>query len=143
METTIERVIFLQGIELFEDIPSEQLAHLAGITTLFSADSGQTLFTEDESTHDLYIMIGGVVHLSRNGKIKKKVVEPEAIGPWSFFDGKERLMTANCKQESHFLVISRLDFYDLLEDRVNLARGLISYFVKRIRKLTDTTDAIV
>lgn len=143
MDTTIERVIFLQGIELFADVPSEQLTHLAGITNNYTADSGEVLFEEGESSESMYLLISGKVELIRHkGVYKKEVTDSEAIGVWGFFDGKERLVSAVCKEESNFLTIHRLDFYDLLEERVHLSQGLIKYFVKRIRKLSELTDAI-
>jgi CRP/FNR family cyclic AMP-dependent transcriptional regulator len=143
METTIERVIFLQGIELFADIPSEQLTHLAGITRSVTTDQGETLFEEGDHSQSMYILISGNVHLLRNRMLRKELTESEVIGVWGFFDGKARLVSAICKEESHFLVIDRIDFYDLLEDRVKLSRGLLTYFVKRIRKLTKLSDAVV
>lgn len=146
MDTTIERVIFLQGIELFADIPSELLAHLSGITKRYMAEKDQHLFHEGEPSHSVYLLIGGKVQLTRHKKVKMEITEPEAIGAWGFFDGKERLMTAICQEDSQFLVINRQDFYDLydlLDERVHLSKGLLTYFVKRIRKLTDITDAIV
>lgn len=143
MDTTIERVIFLQGIELFADIPSEQLAHLAGITREYTADPGEILYEEGDRSPSLYILINGKVQLSRNGKLRIELTESETIGVWGFIDGEERLVTAICKEESHFLVIDRIDFYDLLEDRVQLSQGLLRYFVRRIRKLTELSDTIV
>lgn len=143
METTIERVIFLQGIELFADIASEQLAHLAGITRIYSADNNEVLFKEGDRSQSMFLLINGKVQLHRNGKLRKELAEPVAIGVWGFFDGEEQLTSAICKEESNFLVIDRIDFYDLLEDRVQLSQGLLKYFVKRIRKLTELSDAIV
>lgn len=143
METTIERVIFLQGIELFRDIPSEQLAHLAGITESLTADSGEMLFEEGDRSETMYLLVSGTVQLHRNGKLRKELSGHEAIGVWGFFDGGERLVSASCSEESHFLTINRMDFYDLMEDRVNLSRGLLKFFVKRIRKLVEISDAVV
>ncbi|NBB76462.1 MAG: cyclic nucleotide-binding domain-containing protein [Bacteroidetes bacterium] len=143
METTIERVIFLQGIELFRDVPSEQLAHLAGITESVVFEPDEILFRESEPSRSLYLLIEGNVQLTRNGKVRTEIKESEAIGVWGFFDGGDRLMTATCTEESHFLKIDRLDFYDLLEERVHLSEELIKYFVKRIRKLIEASDVVV
>ncbi|MDZ7720519.1 MAG: cyclic nucleotide-binding domain-containing protein [Balneolaceae bacterium] len=143
METTIERVIFLQGIELFKDIPSEQLAHLAGITRSFVAEKDEVLFKEGDSSRSLYLLINGHIKLTRNGELRKEVDSAEAIGVWGFFDGEDRLMTATSKEQSHFLKIDRMDFYDLLEDRVHLSEEILKYFVKRIRKLVEVSDVIV
>lgn len=143
METTIERVIFLQRIELFKDIPSEQLAHLAGITHSFVAEKGEHLFEEGDPARSLYLLIDGSVQLTRNGELRKEVNSTDAIGVWGFFDGEDRLMTATSREESHFLKIDRMDFYDLLEERMHLSEGILKYFVKRIRKLVEVSDVIV
>lgn len=143
MDTTIERVIFLQSIELFKDIPSEQLAHLAGITRSFAGKKNEVLFEEGDSSRSLYLLINGKVKLTRNGELRKEISNAEAIGVWGFFDGKDRLMTATNEEESHFLKIDRMEFYDLLEERVHLSEGILKFFVKRIRKLVEVSDVIV
>lgn len=143
METTIERVIFLQSIELFQDIPSEQLAHLAAITTSVVTQKDQVLFNEGDRSKSLHLLINGKVQLTRKGKLRKEITDAQAIGVWGFFDGKDRLMTAIANEESHFLKIDRMEFYDLLEERVRLSEELIKYFVKRIRKLVEAADVIV
>ncbi|MDX1639722.1 MAG: cyclic nucleotide-binding domain-containing protein, partial [Balneolaceae bacterium] len=129
MDTTIERVIFLQGLELFADIPSEQLAHLAGITEDVTFEPGDTLFEEGDRSEALYLLIEGCIRLSRNGMVREELTDSIAIGVWGFFDGGTRLSTATCTEESHLLVIDRLDFFDLLEERVHLSEGLLKYFV--------------
>lgn len=143
METIIERVIFLQGIELFSEIPTEQLAYLASITGSHTVAKDRVLFKEGELSQTLYMLVSGEIKLSRSGKTRKQITKPEALGPWGFFDGNERLMSATCVIESHFLTINRMEFFELLEDRVHLSRGLLIYFVKRIRKLTELSDFIV
>ncbi|MDZ7682731.1 MAG: hypothetical protein U5J63_13710 [Fodinibius sp.] len=71
METTIERVIFLQGIELFADVPSEQLAHLAGITRSFTADPDETLFEEGARSQSMFILINGMSQFSERYAAKR------------------------------------------------------------------------
>lgn len=143
MDTTIERVIFLQGIELFSDIPSEQLAHLAGITKKMTAEAGEELYHENDPSHSLYLLVDGKLHLTRNGKLRKELTESAAFGVWGFFDEGPRLTSATCVEESYLLRIDNFDFFDLMEERVHLSRGLLKYFVKRVRKLIEVSDVIV
>ncbi len=143
MNTIIERVIFLQSIELFSDIPSEQLVHIAGITHSFSMNEGQFLFNKDDKSQHMFLLVDGVVELTRSDERKREFEAPEAIGVWGFFNESNRLMTATCKTDCLFLKIEQLDFFDLLEDRIYLSRGLLKYFVKRIKKLIELTDEVV
>lgn len=143
MNTTIERVIFLQGIELFSDIPSEQLAQIAGITEYFTLSKDEVLFKKGDKSQHLFLLIDGSVMITRNEKENKYFDGPEALGVWGFFDDGERLLTITCRTDCQFLRIDRLDFFDLLEDRVHLNRGLLKYFVKRIRKLIEVSDEVI
>jgi CRP-like cAMP-binding protein len=143
MKTTIERVIFLQSVELFADIPSEQLAHIAGITEYVTLSKKDILFRKGDKSQHLYLLIEGSVTITRNGEKNKEFDGPEALGVWGFFDDGDRLLTITCSTDCQFLRIDRLDFFDLLEDRVNLSRGLLKYFVKRIRKLIEVSDEVI
>ena len=143
MKTTIERVIFLQSIELFADIPSEQLVQIAGMTEYFTLSEGEVFFRKGDKSQHLFLLIDGDVEITRNGDKNKKFSGPEALGVWGFFDDGERLMTITCTNECQLLRIDRLDFFDMLEDRVHLTRGLLKYFVKRIRKLIEVSDEVI
>lgn len=143
MKTTIERVIFLQSVELFADIPSEQLAQIAGITDYVTLSKEDVLFKKGDKSQHLYLLIDGTVTITRNGDTKKEFDGPEALGVWGFFDDGDRLLTITCSTDCQFLRIDRLDFFDLLEDRVHLSRGLLKYFVKRIRKLIEVSDEVI
>jgi CRP-like cAMP-binding protein len=143
MNTIIERVIFLQSIELFSDIPSEQLVHIAGITEKLSLKKDEYLFKKGDKSQHMYLLVDGVVELMRSDNRKRNFEAPEAMGVWGFFNESNRLMTATCKTDCFFLKIDQLDFFDLLEDRIYLSRGLLKYFVKRIKKLIELTDEIV
>jgi len=143
MNTTIERVIFLQSIELFSDIPSEQLAQIAGITEYFTLSEKEFLFQIDDKSRYLYLLIEGKVVITRNGRQNREFEGPEALGVWGFFDDGDRLLTITCKEDCQFLRIDKLDFFDLLEDRVQVNRGLLKYFVKRIRKLIELSDEVI
>ena len=143
MNTTIERVIFLQSIEMFADIPSEQLAQIAGIAEYLTLSEGEVLFEKGEKSRHLYLLIDGTVTITRNEKKNKEFDGPEALGVWGFFDEGERLLTVTSKTDIQLLRISRLDFFDLFEDRVHVSRGLVKYFVKRIRKLIEVSDEVI
>lgn len=143
MDTTIERVIFLQKIELFKDIPSEQLAYLANITKFVTIDEGKVVFKKGDDSRYLFLLIQGKVRLQRNDEHKSEFSGPEAIGVWGFFDQEPRLMTATCVEESHFLRISSADFFDLIEVRPDLNKGLFKYFSRRIRTLIEMSDIVI
>lgn len=140
METTIEKVIHLQRLKMFGDIPSEQLAHLAVIAQDKRISRGEVLFSEGDSSDSLYILIDGAIVLERQGREQKSVEKDEAFGIWGFFDRNPRLTTAKATEDSYLLKIDHADFFDLIEDRVHLSRGLIKFLVGKIRELIAEKD---
>ena len=143
METTIEKVIHLQRIEMFADIPSEQLAYVAGITREVYFEPGDVIYSEGDQAEAMYLLIDGDIKVTREGKVTRKVAIDEAFGIWGFFDREPRLFTAEALSESYLLKIRSSDFYDLIEDRVRLSRGLIKYLVGKIRQLIEETDILI
>lgn len=143
METTIEKVIHLQRVEMFVDIPSEQLAHLAAILQNVRASEGEVLYSEGDSSDAMYILIEGGVELQRDGHDKRVVENDEAFGIWGFFDRKARLSTATVTEDSFLFRIDNADFFDLIEDRVHLSKGLIKFLVSEIREFIEDTDRTV
>lgn len=143
METTIEKVIHLQRIEMFADIPSEQLAHLAAITREMRVSKGDVLFSEGDASDALFILIDGDIKVTREGNMTRKIDKDEAFGIWGFYDRKHRLFTVEALEDSYLLKIESEDFFDLIEDRVHLSRGLIKYLVSKIRQLIEETDILV
>jgi CRP/FNR family transcriptional regulator len=143
METTIEKVIHLQRIEMFRDIPSEQLAHLAAIAQNVHISKGETIFSEGDSSDCMFMLLDGGVEIKREGGESKKVDKDEAFGIWGFFDREPRLYTAKATQDSYLFRIDHSDFYDLIDDRVHLSKGLIKFLVERIRGLIVDTNRTV
>lgn len=133
METTIEKVIHLQRLEMFADIPSEQLAHLAAIAQDARISEGEILFSEGDSSDSLFILIDGGITLEKEGSEATTIERDEAFGIWGFFDRKPRIHTAKATEDSYLLKIDNADFFDLIEDRVHLSRGLIKFLVGKIR----------
>lgn len=138
MDTTIEKVIHLQRIEMFADIPSEQLAYVASITREVYFEAGDMIYNEGDQAGALYLLIDGEIKVTREEKVTRKVDIDETFGVWGFFDREPRLFTAKALSDSYLLKIRSSDFYDLIEDRVRLSRGLIQYLVSKIRYLIET-----
>ena len=137
METTIEKVIHLQRVEVFADISTEQLAHVAAITQDIRVKAGNIIFKEGESPDSLYILVDGGVKISQEDGEEQTIEEDEVFGIWGFFDQEPYLHTAKTTEESYLLKINHVDFYELLEDRAHLGSGIICFLMKKIREFLD------
>ena len=140
MLTVVEKVIFLQNIDVFSEVPTEQLASLAAIAEEVSYLKGDVIYKENEYSDALYLVLDGRVRLHRDDKDIAVAKNKEAFGTWALFDEEVRLVTATAEEDSHLLRIDREDFVDLLADQVQIAQGVIKTVARRLRNLIDRVE---
>ena len=138
--TIIERVLLLQGIDLFADVTPEQLSFLAAIAEEMTFDPGRVIYNEGDAPDGLYAVISGAVRMKRNGEGIDTIGANGAFGVWALFDDEPRLTTAEAREESQVLFVSREAFYDLLSDNVDIVEGLFKQLVQRLRRLAQSVE---
>lgn len=141
MLTVIEKVIFLQNIDLFTEVPTEDLAYLAAIAEEVDARSGEDIYKQDEPSDALYLVLEGQVRLHRDGKEITAAGPKEVFGTWALFDEAPRVVTATPQSDCQMLRIAREDFFDLLADHIQITQGVFKTVVKRMRSLMETFNS--
>ena len=113
MLTTVEKVLFLQDIDIFEYTSTEDLALIAAISEEIELKPEERIFKEGESSDSMYIIVDGDVRLTRAGKEVTVARNKDAFGTWALFDDEPRVATATTLKETHLLRIDKEDFFDL------------------------------
>lgn len=138
MLTVIEKVIFLQNVDVFKDVPTEDLAYLAAIAEEINFKKGDTVFTTGEPADALYLVLEGKIELHRDGNKIMVADEKEAFGTWALFDEAPRVADASAIGDCHLLRIDREDFFDLLADHIQITQSVFKTVVQRLRTLMET-----
>lgn len=133
MLTTIEKVIFLQEISIFEFTSTEDLAYIAAITDEIQVRSNSNIFKEGEISDAMYMVIEGAVRLHRGGEEVTVARSKEVFGTWSLFDDEPRIATATTLEDSLLLRIAKDDFVDLLSDHIRITQSVFKALMKNIR----------
>ena len=135
MLTVIEKVIFLQNVDVFADVPAEQLSYLAAITEEISFRKDETIYKVHEASDSMYIVLEGQVRLHRDGMEIGVVEKKGALGAWALLDEEPRVVTAEVLEDTHLLRIDKDDFIDLLSDHVEITQGVLMTLTKRLHGL--------
>ncbi len=135
MLTTVEKVIFLKDIDIFEFTSTEDLAHIAAITDEVEFQAGETIFEEGEISDAMYMVIEGKVRLTRGDQEVMVAQKKDVFGTWALFDDEPRVATATTLENSRLLHIDKEDFIDLLADHVAITQSVLKTMVKRLRNL--------
>ncbi len=137
MLTVIEKVVFLQDIDAFAEIPIEQLTHIASITEEVQLEPDTTLIKQGEPAEALYFILEGRVRILRNGR-STEFGEKDVIGAWSLFDDElPNFATAVSLEPTLLLRIDREDFLDIVADYVEITEGIFKSLARRIQRLSQ------
>ncbi len=137
MLTVIEKVIFLQNVDVFLEVPTEQLSYLAAIAEEITSIKGDDIYKVEDLSDAMYLVLEGKVKLHRDDEEVTVAGEKEVFGTWALFDEELRIVTATAIEDSKLLRIDREDFYDLLADNVQITQGILKTLVKRMRHLLE------
>jgi len=135
MLTTIEKVIILQEVDIFQHLSTENLAHLATIAEEVEFPKDATIFKQGGIADSMYMVLSGKVLLDQDGREVMIASENDAFGTWALFDDEPRVVNATTLEHSHLLRIDEEDFLDLLSDNVRITQGVLKSLVTRVRKL--------
>ena len=141
MLTTVEKVIFLQDVDVFSSVPTEQLAYLAAIAGEETFAPDRLIYREHDAADAMYLVVEGSVRLHRGG-MEITVARPgDAFGTWALFDEQPRVSAATALEETQALRVNRDDFIDLLADNVSITQGVLKALVRRVRGLIGRVGA--
>jgi len=134
----VEKVIALEGVELFGTLSPEQLARIATIAQEERHTPNQVILEPSKPADALYVIVDGAVELSRNGEALTVARQNEVLGAWALFDESDPIpVAAKTVEDTKLLRIARDDFYDLLSDNSEITSAIFSTLVKRFRKLVE------
>ncbi|MHB8874769.1 MAG: cyclic nucleotide-binding domain-containing protein [Myxococcaceae bacterium] len=133
MITTVEKVLFLKSIDLFSQIPGEDLAQVALISTEESREVGEEIFAEGEAGDALYLVLDGKVRVHKQDRVIAELAERECFGEMAILDAAPRSATVTAVSDTNLLKISREDFEEILSEKPEIALGIIRVLSRRLR----------
>lgn len=137
MISTVEKVLFLKSIDLFSQIPSEDLSQIALITDELHIDEGEEIFHEGDPGDTLYFIIEGSVRIDSGGEELAVLSTRQVFGEMALLDSEPRSATATSTTDIRLLKIHRDDFNEILAQKAEIAQGIIKVLTRRLRKTID------
>jgi CRP/FNR family cyclic AMP-dependent transcriptional regulator len=134
MLSTVEKVLFLKSIDLFSQIPGEDLAAIAVISTEEPRDKADQIFAEGDPGDALYFVIDGKVRVHKANRVLAELGERECFGEMSILDASPRSATVTALDDSNLLKITREDFSEIMTEKPEIAQGIIKVLTRRLRE---------
>src|SRR5262245_9229526 len=112
--TLIEKTVFLKSVEVFAGVPSEALAQVAARATETHCNHGSVLFRKGDEDQGAFIVVEGLLELSREGMVVRKLRPGMAHGELFLGGGETHHYTATCLEDTHLLNLRSADVIDAL-----------------------------
>ena len=140
MLSNVERVLFLQGVELFADIEAAGLSSLAEVLTEKTLETNEVLVAEGDPGGTMFLIVEGEISVSRAGVEVAKNGRRDYIGEISVLDGESRTASLTATKHTVVLGLERADFHDLLAERPQMTRAVIRSLARKLRLASIETD---
>lgn len=140
MISTVEKVLFLKSIDLFSQIPGEDLAQIAQITDEVHYEEGDEIFREGEPGDSLFLVIEGKVRVHRGGQSVAELGQRQVFGEMALLDSEPRSASVSAVSDLTLLKIARDDFNEILAEKAEIAQGIIKVLTRRLRNTLSLQD---
>ena len=134
MISTVEKVLFLKSVELFREIPGEDLARVAQIAEELDFGPAETVITEGEMGNSMYLIVDGRVEVTRDGRPIAELGARECVGEMAILDSEPRSATVRAVLPTRALKLEREDLYELMSEKMHITHGIIKVLTRRLRQ---------
>lgn len=133
MLSTIEKVIILKDVELFAETPDELLTEVAGLLTEVEVAPGESVFAKGDNGDSFYIIVNGEVRVHDGAYTINTLGESEVFGEMALLDPEPRMASVTAEGDTLLLRLDQDPFYELMDARSEVARGIIRVLSNRLR----------
>lgn len=133
MLTTVERVPALKKVDVCAATPDETLAAVAGLLEEVRVSAGQTVFQKGDLGECLYLVVDGEVRIHDGENTLSHLGEGDIFGETTLLDAEPRMASVTAVADTLLLRLASEPFFELMDDRPEVARGIIRVLSRRLR----------
>ena len=133
----IEKVLVLKSLNLFKETPENILADLAPLMKEMQYEQGTEIFKEGETGDCMYIIQQGNIKIYKGTTTLAVLKEKEVFGELSLLDADTRSASATAATECILYKIDQEPFYELMDERPEVAKGFIKILCQRLRTMNE------
>lgn len=155
MLTSVERLLFVRGVPIFQELRDDFLVRVASVMDELSFPANHTIVTQGEEGRSLYIIVSGLVRVhigdasskgsngdgernqfaSQRERILADLNPGQCFGEMSLFDAEPRSASVTTRESCNCLVLTQLQLYDAIDETPGIAINIIRLLSRRIREL--------
>ena len=130
----IEKVLLLKSLSIFAETPETVLTEVAEILEEVQLEKGTEIFKVGDVASCMYIIHKGEIKIHKDGHTLAMLKENDFFGELAMLDTDTRSANATSNTDVFLLKMDQEPFYDLMENRIEVVRGIIRTLCRRLRE---------
>jgi len=135
MLSSIDRLLFLRRVSIFQELRDEFLVKLASIMDEISFPANYTIFEEGEEGRSLYIVVYGRVKVHLGAQELAQLDKGTFFGEMSLFDAEPRSASVTTLEPCDCLTLNQRQLIDAIEETPEISINITRSLSRRIRDL--------
>lgn len=138
---SLDIILFLKDVSLFETLTNAQLAEVARLAEKVDYPANHILMNQGDPPDHLYLMRKGKVRVVAGGQELSRLGPGECIGEMGLLAGIERTASIEMLEPCQLLRFDGDDFLALLDTYPEIQRALIRALVNRLAQSGRVRDS--
>lgn len=134
MLLTIEKVIILKTVDIFSETPDDVLVEVASILEEETSAAGAAIIVKGDVGNCMYIIHEGKVRVHDGDITYTELGSRQSFGEMALLDNDTRSASITAIDETVLLRLDQDALYEIMSDRIEVARGIIRELTKRLRR---------
>lgn len=130
----IEKVLLLKSLSIFAETPETVLTEVAEILEEVELEKSTEIFKVGDVASCMYIIHKGEIRIHKDGHTLAMLKENDFFGELAMLDTDTRSANATANTDVFLLKMDQEPFYDLMENRIEVVRGIIKTLCRRLRE---------
>lgn len=130
----IERVVFLQSVDIFSFCKAEEVLRIAAIANERTVGAGDGLYAPGDAADSLYCVVRGGVRLRAADGSSRLAGPLTTFGVLESLGGGPRTADATAEHDTLLLMIQADDFFDLLAHNIEIIKALVHHLIPHFRE---------
>ena len=131
---TLERVIILKSVDMFEGASEQVLADIAAILEEVELDRGQVVFAKGDLGDSLYVIVDGRVRVLDGETVLGELGERDIFGELALLDPEPRSASVLTLAPTKLFRLDREAFSELMAANIEIVRGVLHVLCERLRQ---------
>jgi len=135
MLLTIEKVIMLKTVNIFSEVPEEDLVDVASIVEEMAVKAGERIITKGDIGTSMYIIVKGRAQVHDGDRQLAVLEERNVFGELAALDPEPRSAHITALEDCLLFKLEEGPLYDLMAEHVEVTRGIIRVLCRRMRDM--------